>query len=283
MRFSFCLVVIYVLSLPWPLIGQTDSLNQSRWSFDGFVSITSLTNVNWNKLDYTSVNMAMLVDLGNRKTTKRTTRKLDLRAELAYQKFIDSVWIKTTDRIYLSSQWLIGSRRIKFCVLINLKTQITDTWEADYGNPEKLQWQGGPLLPANLNLGPGLSWKPTKSASLDFIPAGIQVRSMPAPGFAIKRHRILIENSIALVQYRISTGLQWTIDQKINNRVRWKCKGDILSSLTDTEIDVHQTLSIEPLNHFRISLDQKIIFDSVLSKRLQMRIEMRIGCYWGRE
>ena len=286
MQFLICLVCIALFSFATDARGQVDSLRRSSWTFDGFVSVTSLTNINWNNLDYSSVNMAVALDVGNRKTSASLTRKMDFRAELAYQKFIDSIWVKTADRFYVSTQWLFGKRHLKKAILFSCKSQLTDTWESSYKNPELLEWISGPMTPATLNAGAGFSYDVKKNINLSLTLAGIQVRSMPEPRYLLKRYKVLSDNKYALVQYRLSTGIEWTIDRHINEWMRWKCKGTILTSTLDAsnaDVDIQQSLSINPAKHFRISVEQKAMYDSFVSSRLQMRIEMRIGCYWGRE
>jgi hypothetical protein len=269
---------------------QTSSIDSTYREFpgrDNFLRIDFLAsssffiNTNWKEINNSCIFATGSLNIIIRKRKNQWTRLEELRSELGYLKFIDSVWTKTTDNILVSGIWKKNGDAISHSFLINLKTQITDTWEnlVSYQGAKR-KWKSGPMLPANLVLGYGFNLLFRSSSYINFTLATIRVNSRPIPAVITPETKFILKSGKALFNSEYGFSLQSSIILCLSKNLYWENKSFFFGTgLEKRELffDMQNSLSLKPVKFMKLRLDHRVVYDFIISHKLQYRTELLIG------
>lgn len=258
---------------------RADSL-APKTSIEGFFATSLIYNRNWEETDNSSIlfNLNLKVRSSSTLSAKRI---IDLYVDLAYLKFIDSVWIKNTDRILFSTIWIIERRKLKQTLSINFSSQLTDTWlEKRKGNIIERKWKSGPLLPASILTGYGFIYKPFDKSFINLSFPAYKIGSLPTGNFLQDELKIIGQNNKYFLYNEFGISLRANIEKELGRRISVQSNSILLITQSGERrvyLDMVNSLSWHPLRILKLRFENRILYDETFSMRLQWRYDLLFG------
>jgi hypothetical protein len=252
---------------------------------NAFLATSFIINQNWEELSRNSVLLAGNININYCKKSNGFMRVNELRSELAYLRFIDSLWIKNTDRIFLSSTWTLGTlRSLKNSFFISLKTQLTDTW-TENGTTHNRKWRSGPLQPAVLTPGYGVNWELWQRSFLTISFASMKITSVVAGKSPPPESKLVARSGTMTIFSEYGLNLQSSIYKPLSKKLTWENYTTFFASGINKEVislDMQNLLSYRPSKNFKLRIESRLLFDILQSPYLQSRTEILLGYYFSK-
>ena len=279
-----CLIILFLqpeLTLYGKVISNS-CLLQKTTSIDLFVSSSLTKNKDWKSTSNSGIQFNESFNLISIKKMNVSNTIRELHTDLSYIHFIDSTTIKSTDDIFLSSIWAFMEQpHFKNSFIINLKSQLTNTWEYPYINNLKVRkWKSGPLLPANFLAGYGINFNIGKTSYLNISFATIKINSFPkTDNFPVETNVFASTNK---VQFNSEYGfnLQSYIRLPLLKNFLMENRTSLFGNGIDKKtlnLDIQNIFSLQTSQAMKIRFENKVAYEHRISSRIQYRFEILIG------
>jgi hypothetical protein len=255
-----------------------DSVSKSINQF--FIATSFVINKNWK--DNTNSNFLLS---GNFKfSTARNSqlkRITEVQTELAYIKFIDSIWVKNNDRLFISNIWILERKKFNQTISASFTTQITDTWipSSNSLSPDR-KWKSGPLLPASFLISYGIIYRPMPLNFINLSFPAYKIGSLPVNGKVNEELKILSHEKRYVLFNEYGISLKMNIESKIFKRISIENYTLLfigIGSQTIYNLDMSSILSYSPLKNFKLQFENKLFFDEKFSDKMQVKYDMLLG------
>lgn len=248
---------------------------------DIFISCSFIKNSNWKESKNSVIVLSGNLYLNYTVTKEKTKRINELRAELQYQKFIDSIWIKSNDNLMMSSIWVIeNENEVKNSFNVSLKTQMTDTWDEQGAVINIRKWKSGPMLPSAFIAGYGLNKMYNNYSYINVSFAAIKINARPKTQQNISDKKIFIQNDKLFMTSEYGLNLQCFMKKKLFRNIKWENKTNFFATGLDKKVmtfEVVNTIYITPFRLIKVKAENKIGYDYFISDKLQVRYELLFG------
>jgi hypothetical protein len=277
--------IIFLLLLHFfSVSAQNDSLRADstggKSCLSGFIATTFLLNKNWKEMNNSSILLSLNLRYQNKSTVK-TKSITDIFAELSYIKFIDSIWVKNNDRFFFSNIFQLDHGKIRQTISINFTSQITDTWiESETGSPNQRLWKSGPLIPATIVTGYGFIYKPMPYNYINISFPSYKIGTLPADGYYDDDLKIVKRSEKYVMYHQYGLQFQMCVSQKISSGIFFESSSNIFIEqrlFKNIYFDVRNTLSIYPLKNFKLRIENKIVYDKMVSEAFQWKYDFLFG------
>lgn len=214
---------------------------------------------------------------------KKYEFQCELRTDLSYSKFLDSIWFKNNDQMLLNLLLTETdkSKRTRWSANLTVRSQLTDTWTYRLNrNILTKTWRSGPMTPGTVNLSYGMNVKLSGSSSINAGLATIRLNS-----FNIDKN---VTDSTDLragkvgVRSTYGCNLLFSINEKLFSFMSIENRSLLfIHSLSEKGItlDLHNRIWFRLYKNIRLKIDTGLQFDPATGKKVRMRHEWLIGWY----
>lgn len=212
-----------------------------------------------------------------------------LLADLGYLKFVDSIWVKSVDRLQVQLLWSHEAARMRhsYSVLLNTQFLPTTTWQYD---PElgrsKAVPQGGLLRPFSLEAGYGAVLSFWGGSSLNLAFATLKLSGYPAemvaPAF---REATLVQARTMNYYASYGFGLVAAINRPLGKRVQWINNSRAFCNGFDKDhvsFELTNMLIVKLWKYIQFRFDTRLAYNPLLNYDLQFRQEALVGFFYER-
>jgi hypothetical protein len=254
---------------------QTDSID-AKAAVSGFLATSFMLNKNWNEISNSSILLSANFKYKNRssETVKTIT---EVNAELSYIRFIDSIWVKNSDRFYFSNIWQLDHGSIRQTVSLNITTQMTDTW---LETEEPRLWKSGPLVPAMIIAGYGFIYKFSSVNYINLLFPAYKIGTIPVDGYFPDDMNFIRRTRDYLLYHQYGMQIQMSIYQRFAHKFIFENSSNYYITRTllkNFTVDIRNTLSFFPVKNFKLRIENKILFDKTISDSFQFKYEFLLG------
>ena len=286
-----CLFLVFLVSLIVHSLKAIDINDTSKVSKPDSVSIEKKGQVylatNFQQLinfhNNTNINLDIMAKLNlvrNKRSTIYRSRQ-EFNAEIAFTKFVDSIIDIRDDEIEFKSNWEFRLRSFVNSININLKSQLTNSYQYtfiknEFRNVKSKQ----PLLPFIVSIGTGFNFTLKKNNFINLSPVDIKTTFLSEqilyfyPGYQkINPHLFYFPElgiSITTSFYKIIS----------NGSLIWKNNSRIfLKGPTKNDATIYsKNIFLFEINKWiNISFENQLIYDPIYNYKLQLRNELVLG------
>jgi hypothetical protein len=263
------------------LIEQDQSINK-KLQPEFFLATSVFIDSNWKGNNDFSFVLYVSLNLRMTKTNELVSSFYEMRSELGYQKFSDSCWIKTADKLFVSSIWkLKRGNAIQFSFNSGIKTQLANSWENKWtSNENKRTWKSGPLLPASFIFGTGFTVSINKEYFLNVSVISYRIKSIPNPEDNFIDSKIIAHTNNYIITGDYGFNMQSYLKKKVTNYFALENRISFFTKSFNSEttiFDCQNLITFFPVKHFKICIIDKMDFDFQVSENLQFRQEILLG------
>lgn len=289
-----CRLVMSFVASQQIVWGQTNSApsaleSTTRVTNSLYTSLSSSysTSSNWQGQDQR--NFSFLGNVLYKHSTQDSTRSHahQLLADLGYLKFVDSLWVKSVDRLQVNMLWSAKARRFEHSYSILLNTQFlpNTTWRYD---PELQRSTstvvGGLLRPFTLEAGYGAMLRFWNTSSINFAFATLKLsgypRELTAPQFS---DATLIQSRTMNYYMSYGLGLITAINKPIGQRLQWINNSRAFCNGFDKDhanFDISNMLIVKLWKYIQFRFDSRMAYSPMLNYQVQFRQEALIGIFY---
>ena len=147
------------------------------------LSTSFIAHKNWQQGGNDNISFLGNLDVRHATRAKKLTHSYALKAELGYSKFLDSLWIKNTDRWRIALQWNYKpGNSLIFTYSFTANSQFTDSYKykVDRKTQELSRKRlGGFISPANAINSLGFNWSFWDGSRINFAVASLKTDIRP--------------------------------------------------------------------------------------------------------
>jgi hypothetical protein len=291
-HFILCRVLINIAAIALVIHAKAETnksietSNTRKYSihYDCFLSASLFFSKNKSPQDISGLYLFESINIRFTRNKKNSKNLHEFRNELSYFKYTDSIWIKNKDKLFLSLLWIINpANKIKNSFLINIKTQNSNTWEYSYNskiNQIQKKWISGPFLPIHIIAGYGINLIYLKNSYLNISFATFKVNLLPKNERLSPEIKIQWESDKAIIQTEYGFNIQGTLKHELQKKIVFENKTSFFTTGNDfqkTNFDIQNIISIKLNRIIKIRLENKFIYDLMVSKKVLSRYELLIG------
>ncbi len=286
-KFRFIGICLFILFLRAGIASHGKNAPDSGFlqktsSIELFVSSSFQRNLEWKSTNNSGLLLSGSFNLNSIKKTDYKNTIREIRTDLSYNHFIDSITIKSNDNIFLSSIWaFMENPYLKNSFLINLKTQLTNTWEYLYiNNSKSRKWKSGPMLPANFTAGYGINFLFWKTSYLNISFATLRINSFPKNDDVPKETNVFASTDHVLFNSEYGFNLQSCIKLPLLKKFLLENKTSFFGNGLDKKmlnLDMQNVFSYPISQEFKIRIENKVAYELRVSSKIQHRFEIIIG------
>lgn len=253
------------------------------------LSASYSTSRNWQTADFQNYALSgsfFLQDVGVHTDRRYQHQVL---ADLSYLKFVDSTWVKGTDRFLLSMLWSRSAKKWTHSYSVVFSTQFLPNEELAYDPGTESMRQvryGGPLVPGTLELNYGAIWCPWPMSSVQFGFATAKV--IATPRYALQdttaEHTISAPNMVLDMEYGASVVAN--INHPLNDRLEWINSSRAFCNAFDRDhisFEVVNRLAIKLWKYVELRLDTHVGYDPLLSYKVGFSQEVLLGFFYQKQ
>ena len=261
-----------------------DSVINKVFRINGFLSTSLISNINWRNETFESFMLGAAVNLMSIRQTNTSKNIFELRSELSYVKFMDSIIDKSEDQAYITFIHSFGKRkRFKNSVSLSLKTQFTDTWIEISGNGiSDRVWRSGPLLPAILKMGYGFNYIFRNDSYINFSVLSWKLETRPNLTSSFHPSDFRQINNKILYRSSYGMGFQTTLSGSLSKIASWEIAASFFTVAFDqkqTTFDATSMLSFKTGGSIRIRIMNRFAYDYITSEKIEMHSSFLLGYY----
>jgi hypothetical protein len=253
------------------------------------LSTSYSTSSNWQGQDLR--NFAFLGNLLYKHNAQDSTRAHahQVLADLGYLKFVDSLWMKSVDRLQIHLLWSAQSRRFDHAYSILLNTQFLPNTSLSYD--AELQRTisttvGGFMRPFSLEAGYGAAFRFWSTSSINFAFATLKLSGYPkeltAPQFS---DATLVQSRAMNYYMSYGLGLVTAINKPIGQRLQWINNSRAFCNGFDKDhvnFDLGNMLIVKLWKYIQFRFDTRMAYNPMLNYQVQFRQEALIGFFYAR-
>ncbi|HQV40073.1 MAG: hypothetical protein IPO60_15025 [Flavobacteriales bacterium] len=210
-------------------------------------------------------------------------------ADLGYQKFVDSTWVKSIDRLQVNLLWNKTSRKFNSSYSIAFGTQFMPDAVPEY-DPEQDKTVersvGGFLNPFNLQLGYGLVFSFWEKSNINFAFATLQMSSSPkattSPAFTGAN---VIEGKKAYYFMNYGFSVSTAINKNFGEHIQWINNTRIFGNGLDRDhvnLQFSNMVIVKLWKYLQLRFDTRLAYSPMLNYKMQFRQEALIGFFYER-
>jgi hypothetical protein len=241
---------------------------------------------NWGQLNSSKLTINSGIDLWRIKNTKRLNSYHTFRMDLGVTRFLDSIWIKSSDQFIISLQFRERKRKVMLNYSLLFRSQLFNGYYySRSGYDIKKSQTGSFLMPFKLELGYGMAWEFWDHSTFNLALATLRTR-----GFLNTFNRSFSENNEKVARTKngyvvMDYGLsgQWYISKDIHERLEWLSQGRFfLNGVNRDEVgvDFSNQFKFTIWKFFKLVFDSTIIYDPYFSYKMQTKHEVLIGWFF---
>lgn len=205
-----------------------------------------------------------------------------MQTQVGYTRFIDSVWIKTSDAFKIQLRWNEKrSKKVNHTYQLQVQSQWLNSW-AQTGAAKV--WRGGFMNPSTVQVSYSFSWNFFKNSQLLLAPATLQVTTQPekSTSFTFKeRPFVTSKHSHIYSRYGFSAAV--TIDEYFyQDFLCWQHRSQLFInaiSAQQVQFDVSNRLCFRFLKYLQLRFDTTLIYLPEQTMRLQYKQEVLLGIF----
>ena len=275
-------MILFAFIISHAVAHSNDSIyywNQpGKSGIEGFFSTSLIINRNWK--EETNSGLLLATDIRIRSSDSCSSKRItQTRVELAYYKYLDSIWVKYTDRFCFSNIWQFNRRKIKQTFSFTLISQLTDTWiEKSNGINIDRKWKSGPLLPASIVTGYGFIYKPLYRNYINISFPAYKIGSLTST--SRDDLKIISQKPNYLIYHGYGMSIQTNFEIKPVKNIIFQNSSLIMLSKAYKNyfsIDMSNAISWLPIKHLKFRFEQKFLYDELVSEKIQIRYDFLIG------
>lgn len=253
------------------------------------LSTSYSTSTNWQGQDLR--NFSFVGNLQYRHGMLDSTRSHahQVLADLGYLKYVDSLWVKSVDRLQINLLWATAGTRTRHSYSILLNTQFLPNtlWQFDTERQELTATQvGGLMRPFSLEAGYGAVWSFWGASNINFAFATLKLSGQPketvAPAF---QDATFIEGERMNFYASYGLGIITAINKPIGKRVQWINNSRAFCNGFDRDhvnFDISNMVIVKLWKYIQLRFDTRLAYNPMLNYDLQFRQEALIGFFYER-
>jgi len=248
------------------------------------------TSTNWQGQDLR--NFAFIGNLLYKQSAQDSTHSHahQVLADLGYLKFVDSIWVKSVDRVQVNLLWAARGQRFdhSYSILLNTQFLPNTSWSFDpelQRNTSKRV--GGFMRPFSLEAGYGAVLRFWNTSSVNFAFATLKLSGYPkestAPQF---RDATLLQSPSMNYYMSYGLGIVSAINKPIGQRLQWLNNSRAFCNGFDRDhvnFNMSNMLIVKLWKYIQFRFDTRLAYDPVLNHSLQFRQEALIGFFYERK
>jgi hypothetical protein len=210
-------------------------------------------------------------------------------ADLGFLKFVDSSWVKNTDRLQVNLLWNTTGKRFKQSYAVALGTQFLPNSQLGY-DVDLGGWVarkvGGFLNPFALDAGYGAVFTFWNTSNINFAFATIRFSSSPkmsTPSNFAEANTIEGRNAYYFLTYGFSIGT--AINHDFGAHVKWINNSRFFGNGIDrnhVNLDFSNMVVVKLWKYIQLRLDTRLAYNPMLNYNLQFRQEALVGFFYER-
>lgn len=272
---------------------QSGSLDPShtsrRTSLYTALSSSYATSSNWQGQDLR--NFAFIGNVQYKHFARDSTKSHahQVLADLGYLKFVDSIWVKSVDRLQVNLLWASNGKRFNHSYSVLLNTQFLPNTSWLYhpeSNRTKASKVGGFMRPFGLEVGYGAVLNFWKASSINFAFATLKVSGFPKELTAVPFTNATLMESPRMNYYMsYGFGLVTAINKPIGNRLLWINNSRAFANGLDKDhvnFDFSNMLIVKLWKYIQFRFDTRLAYNPLLNYNIQFRQEALIGFFYER-
>lgn len=256
--------------------------NINKLQLSGFYTFSFDINKRNSLNEIKSWSFLLNQTINYRKEKNNKEFRLELRADLSYVKYIDSIWIKSNDAFLLNYSILkISNKKSKTTFNLNVRSSIADEWlYKKSGNNYLKTWRNGPMTPGCIILSYGKNINIRKKSNLLLGIGGLEIKTFntgqPSNDSAfIKWGNVGIDLS-----YGLNLGI--TINEQFSKFIALENRSVFFLKKPEKpewNMDLQSRLWISIYKSLRLKIENKIYFESKDPSSLKTRNEFLLGVF----
>jgi hypothetical protein len=281
--------------IPDTLSSETDpaialAVEARRTSFLYTALSTSYsTSTNWQGQDLRNFSFLGNVQYRHGAIGAGHSHAHQLLADLGYLKFVDSIWVKSVDRLQVQLLWGHEAARMRHSYSLLLNTQFlpTTSWQyvPESGGSRAVQL-GGLLRPFSLEAGYGAVLSFWGASSLNLAFATLKLAGYPkemvAPAF---REATLVQAPTMNYYASYGFGLVTSINRSFGRHVQWINNSRAFCNGFDKDhvsFELTNMLIVKLWKYIQFRFDTRLAYNPMLNYDLQLRQEALVGFFFER-
>lgn len=274
-----------------PIIAQipVDSSAFRTIALKSSLSASYTTSRNWQAADFQNFALSGSLFVQDVRVRSDRQHQHQILADLSYLKFVDSTWVKGSDRFILSMLWSRNVKKWTHSYSLVFNTQFLPNEEAVYDpGTERIQTTryGGPLVPGVLELSYGATWCPWPLSSIQFGFATAKFISTPRHALqdSVATHTISAPNMVFDMQYGAS--IVASINHPLNDRLDWINSSRAFCNAFDRDhvsFDFVNRVAIKLWKYVQLRLDTHLGYDPMVSYKVGFSQEVLLGVFYEKE
>lgn len=250
-----------------------------RMQFDGSGSFLSLSN--WKGSTFRSYSLSASADYFSLKEKNQRQVLLAGRSQTAFTRYIDSVWVKSSDRLDLQLIFSQRASRLSKTWSMLLHTGLLTGFEyVTNGSEGKMRKKMNStfLMPADFEAGYGMGLQLNATSYLNFTFATLRFRIEQGEPFDDDKPIFTLRNGFATADYGF--GVQWYYFKSPYPGIETLAEGKIFMngfSAFRLQSDVHLKATFRIWKHLHIKWELMSVYDPYISGKMQWRNEWLTG------
>ena len=210
-------------------------------------------------------------------------------ADLGYLKFVDSVWVKSIDRLQINLLWNSTGKKLNQSWSIAFGTQFLPNSFLQYDpelNKSVPRSIGGFLNPFTFEAGYGAVFMFWKTSNINFAVATLRLNSSPKettpPHFAESN---TIEGPKAYYFMTYGFSIAAAINKPFGEHVQWINNTRIFGNGIDRDhanFDFGNMVIVKLWKYLQLRLDTRLAYNPMLNYNIQFRQEVLLGFFYQR-
>ena len=248
---------------------------------------TSLTHhKNWGPIDRSSITFSGAINVWRVREKLSSNTFHAFMMELGVTHFVDSMWLKSADRMRVNLQFRKSSKKKITNYSVFFSSQMLNGYAFNNSGSqlEKLQTESF-LLPFQLEVGYGIAWNFWKNSTVNVSLATIRSRgyrkSFKASNFEDEEKILRTKNGYIIMDYGMSG--QWYIFHDIHEQLEWNSQGNIfINGINRNKVggELSNKFSFTIWKYFKLVLESRMLYDSYRSYRMQIKNEILFGFFY---
>lgn len=265
-----------------------DSLKLSTSLYTS-LSTSYSTSSNWQGLDLRNFSFVGNVQYRHGAIGAGKSHAHQLLADLGYLNFVDSIWVKSVDRLQLNFLWGSEAPRMRHSYTILLNTQFLpkSTWRYDPELGCSVERPvGGILRPFSLEAGYGAVFSFWGASTVNFAFATLKLSGYPtemiAPQF---REATLISAPTMNYYASYGLGIVTAINKPFGKHVQWLNNSRAFCNGFDKDhvsFELTNMLIVKLWKYIQFRFDTRLAYNPLLNYNLQFRQEALVGFFYER-
>ncbi|MCL4282606.1 MAG: hypothetical protein KJZ58_10105 [Flavobacteriales bacterium] len=258
-------------------------------SLYGSLSASYAASDNWNGQDLRNFALQGNLLYNHNRFATTHSHSHQAMADLGYQKFVDSTWVKSLDRLQVNLLWNNTGRKFNSSYTVAFGTQFLPASFAAYDiEQDKLvdHSVGGFLNPFTLQLGYGGVFTFWGRSSINFAFATVQISSSPkeltSTAYADAN---VIEGKKAYYFMNYGFSIATAINKQFGGHVQWVNNSRFFGNGLDRDhvnLQFSNMVVVKLWKYLQLRFDTRLAYNPLLNYKMQFRQEVLIGFFYER-